>query len=227
MLRILDLNKLNIIISFQDVFKLYLGFFSILISKNILKVNNKINYLIIIYTFFISLFGWELWWTKAYNFVPLCYNKIAFNYTKRAIECNIPTNHITNPEILHALSNTFSDIFLIIIIFHIGLYAVPNALQKNISIKNKIKYMCIISILGVSQNMLLDSRINFFPKYCCGYNNNKWCPISWSPLAPCQYCPYINNNLVTICYNTEILWFLVPNIIYLLSIYTNKIINFI
>ena len=209
--------------SHQDIFKFILGFFAILHSKSLLNLQNEIISIIISFTFFITLFGWELWWTMAFQFAPLCNNKQALDYTYRSYLCNIPDNNITKPIYFHAISNTFSDIFLIIIIFHIGLYGSPNAFSNNRSLSDILKFIIIIGIAGVSQNMLLDSLINFFPKYCCGPNHDEWCPISWSPLAPCQFCPYNDNKLVTICFNTELLWFIVPIIIYFCTIFYTKL----
>lgn len=211
----------SITISMQDLAKIYFGLLSILLSHNILQLNKKLINIIILYTSFITFFGWELWWTMAYPNAPICNNKIAYDYTTRAYICNNdPRIIITSPQCLHAVANTLSDIFLIIIIFHIGLYGVPNAFNKNISFKNICKFITIINFTGVSQNMLLDSIINFFPKYCCGINHNEWCPISWAPLSLCQFCPYQDNKLVTICLNTELTWFIVPSIIYVLSFFT-------
>jgi len=136
------------------------------------------------------------------------------NYKTRELKCNTDINNITSPDILHAISNSFSDIFLMVFIFYIGISASPRAFNYPLIFLDAIKFIIIISICGVSQNMLLDSFDNFFPKFCCGPNKNEWCPISWSPLAPCQYCPNIDGKLITICYATEILWLITPNIMY-------------
>ena len=111
-----------------------------------------------------------------------------------------------------------------VFIFYIGISSSPRAFKYPCKISDIMKFIFIISICGVSQNMLLDSFNNYFPKFCCGKNKNEWCPISWSPLAPCQYCPSIDNKLITICFSTEIVWALAPVLTYFM-IYLH--INFI
>ena len=206
-------------LSTKDFIKILLGLYSI-INKNVIIYDKRLSTLIIIYSFLISFLGWEWWWSIAPSNIPLCFKDAAMDYKTRAQICNIPENNTTYPQILHAISNSLSDVFIMMIIYFIGLKSSPNAFTIPLNKKNSIKFLFVSGICGLAQNLLLDSMFNTFPKYCCGKSGKEICPLSWAPLAPCQYCPNENKDVIPICWRTEFSWIITPLMTYILIILT-------
>ena len=210
-------NLINI--SDHDWVKLLLGYLAI-IFYNIININPRyIPKLILIYGFIVCFMGWELLWTEAPYNIYQCFDKPAMDYKSRAQICNLREDQITRPQILHSFSNTMSDIFIMLLINKIGLAGVDNPYVKPYKFINILKFIIIITMCGLSQNMMIDSFLNAFPKYCCGFDGKQLCPLSWAPLAPCQFCPE-SNNIISICWRTEFSWFVAPILTYILTIIT-------
>ena len=189
---------LPIVLSTKDYIKIMLGLYGI-INKNVIIYNKRIATLIILYSFLISFVGWEWWWSIAPSNIPLCFEHAAMDYKSRAHICNIPENNITNPQIMHAIANSLSDVFIMLVISFIGLKASPNAFVRPLNKISSIKFLFVSGICGLAQNLLLDSMFNFFPKYCCGKSGKEICPLSWAPLVPYQFFLNQDNIIVPIC----------------------------
>lgn len=202
----MDINLSN-----QDIFKFILFYWSIIFSYQ--KFGYFLTKIFIFYTFIFTFLMWEMSWSINPNFcIYWCNNsEKSLSYYERAISCKIDTKNITKPNILHAISNSASDVFLMIIIFFISIKYIPYAFTKNVSYIEQLKFLLMCVILGISQNSLLDA-INFFPKQCCYDHINNICPMPYS-LIGCQNC----DNNATICLSTNINWIITPIFIYYVS----------
>lgn len=207
-------------LSNQDILKFFLLYWSIGFSYRIFGV--ELSKIIIFYSFFFTFFMWEYDWST--NNIPeyalnLCGQK-SLSYYERSIECQIDIKNITEPNILHAVANSASDVFLQIIIFFISIKYIPNAFNKNISYVEQMKFLIMCVCLGVSQNSLLDA-INFFPKQCCYNHPYNICPIPYS-LIGCQIC----DNNSTICLQTNWNWIITPIFVYYICRFYLNVNNF-
>ena len=206
-------------ISNKDFIKILSGIFSFFYRDKFIS-NKFINELVLLYTFLLTFFGWEWWWSIAPQNALQCFDNPAMDYYDRAIQCDLPESQITQPQIYHGIANSLGDVFIMMTIYYIGLSASPFAFRLPLKFKNVFKFLFVVCCCGLSQNLLLDSMLNSFPKYCCGTNKKEICPLSWAPLAPCQYCPENESQIISICWRTEISWIITPILNYFLIIYT-------